>query len=68
MKAINILSSIFFKNGGHRLEIFCNENNLSSVNLAKRLGYHLDGTMREYEFMDGEYQGIAIYSLLKNDC
>lgn len=66
-RAITALSDLFFENGGHRLEIFCNENNMGSVNLAKRLGYHLDGIMREYEFIDDQFQGVAIYSKIKGE-
>lgn len=60
--ALSVLEDLFFKQGGHRLEIFCNENNHSSCALAKRLGYTLDGILREYEFLDDVYQGIAVYS------
>lgn len=65
VRAITLLSDLFFENGGHRLEIFCNENNIGSVNLAKRLSYHLDGVMREYEFINDQFQGVAIYSKIK---
>ncbi len=66
-KALTSLTNIFFDNGGHRTEIFCNENNVRSVGVAQRLGYHLDGVMREYELIDGQYEGIAIYSKIKED-
>ena len=61
-KAVTALEDVFFSQGGHRCEIFCNETNTKSCRTAKRLGYQLDGIMREYEFMDGSYQGVAIYS------
>lgn len=60
------LEDIFFNQGGHRCEIFCNEMNKNSRNVAKRLGYQLDGIMREYELIDGTYQGVAIYSKINS--
>jgi len=64
-KAVKALEDTFFNQGGHRCEIFCNEMNENSRRLAKRLGYQLDGIMREYEFIDGAYQGVAIYSKIR---
>ena len=61
-KAITKLENIFFEQGGHRTEIFCNEANTASCNVAKRLNYKLDGIMREYEYIDGKFHGVAIYS------
>lgn len=61
-KATKALEDIFFNQGGHRCEIFCNETNKNSRRIAERLGYQLDGIMREYELIDGVYSGVAIYS------
>ena len=60
------LENIFFNQGGHRCEIFCNEMNKSSRKVAERLGYQLDGIMREYELIDGIYSGVAIYSKINS--
>ncbi len=65
--ALTALTDIFFESGGHRVEIFCNENNSRSANVAKRLGYRLDGVMREYELIDNQFEGIAIYSKIKGE-
>ncbi len=66
-KALQILTNIFWKNGGYRAEIFCNETNLPSVAVAKRPGYHLDGVMREYERLDDRFDGIAVYSKITGE-
>ncbi len=66
-KALTALTKVFWKNGGHRVEIFCNETNLPSVAVAKRLGYHLDGVMREYECIDEHFDGVAIFSKIKGE-
>lgn len=61
-RAITKLERVFFEQGGHRTEIFCNETNTASCNVAKRLNYKLDGIMREYEYIDGKFHGVAIFS------
>ena len=61
-KATKALEDLFFKQGGHRCELFCNEMNKNSRKVAERLGYQLDGIMHEYELIDGVYNGVAIYS------
>ncbi len=66
-EVIKKLQQMFFEQGGHRCEIFCNETNKRSCAVAERLNYRLDGTMREYELMDGVYQGVRIYSKLSTD-
>ena len=65
-KATKALEESFFNQGGHRCEIFCNEMNKSSRKVAERLGYQLDGIMREYELIDGIYSGVAIYSKINS--
>ena len=66
-KAVKALEDNFFNQGGHRCEIFCNEMNKNSRKVAERLGYQLDGIMREYELIEGVYSGVAIYSKIKTD-
>ena len=66
-QVIKKLQQMFFEQGGHRCEIFCNESNKRSCAVAERLNYRLDGTMREYELMDGVYWGVRIYSKLSTD-
>lgn len=61
-KAVRALENIFFNQGGHRCEIFCNEMNKNSRKVAENLGYQLDGIMREYEVIDSVYRGVAVYS------
>ena len=65
-KAVKTLEDLFFRQGGHRCEIFCNEPNKNSRKVAERLGYQLDGIMREYELIDGVYSGVAIYSKINS--
>ena len=66
-RAIATLEKIFFEQKGHRCEIFCNETNKKSCAVAERLNYHLDGTMREYELIDGVFRGVRVYSKLSTD-
>ncbi len=65
--AIRLVADMFFKNGGHRLEIFCNTHNVSSVAVPQRLGFHLEGVLREYEQRGDVWDDVLIYSLLASD-
>lgn len=66
-KALLLLEEKFFSFGGHRLEIYANVKNEKSVALAKRLNYRRDGTLRQAEFVDGEFCDVAVFSKLKGD-
>ena len=65
--AVMLLEEKFFSEGGHRCEIFCNENNLKSRHLAEKLNYRLDGIMREYEYRHHRYEGVSVYSKIKGE-
>ncbi|HYC39150.1 MAG TPA: GNAT family protein [Chitinophagaceae bacterium] len=48
----------------HRLEAFVEAGNEASHRLLLRLGFVLEGTMRECEIRDGEFLDLGIYALL----
>ncbi len=66
-KAIQLLSKVFFENGGHRIEIFCSSGNKASIAVPVRLGFHLDGVMREYAMYNGVWEDVLIYSQLAGE-
>lgn len=66
-KSILLLEELFFKVGGHRLEIYANIQNEKSIKLAQRLNYKQDGTLRQAEFIDKKPYDVAVFSKLKND-
>jgi len=62
--AVYTLEQVLFDAGFHRLVIRCNTDNTRSSNLAKSLGYHLDGVMRHDVLVDGEFRDTMIFSKL----
>lgn len=52
----------------NRIEAFVNYGNVKSTRLLERMGFKLDGILREYEFNRGEFVNQYCYSLLKVDC
>lgn len=51
----------------NRIEAFVNVGNARSVQLLERLGFRLDGTLREYEYARGRFVDQHCFSLLKGD-
>lgn len=51
----------------NRIEGFVDSDNQNCKRVVEKLGFKLEGTMRECEFKKGKYLNINIYSKLKND-
>jgi len=51
----------------HRLIALCCTENVRSVNLAKRVGMHLDGRMRENKLIRDKYYDEYVFSILKHE-
>lgn len=51
----------------NRVEAFVNVGNARSVQILRRLGFTLDGTLREYEYARGRFVDQHCFSLLKRD-
>jgi ribosomal-protein-serine acetyltransferase len=51
----------------NRVEIHCATGNIRSCAIPKRLGFHLDGTMRESQLLNGQYVDIHVFGMLKRD-
>lgn len=50
--------------GLHRVEWITRPDNTASSNIARRLGMHLDGTLREDYFYQGTHHSSEVYSVL----
>jgi ribosomal-protein-serine acetyltransferase len=53
--------------GLNRLEIVCATANASSRAIPERLGFRLEGVLREREYLNGRHVDHAIYSLLASE-
>ena len=63
-EAVLALEQVLFAMGFHRLEIRCSSSNRRSSAVPERLGYHLDGVLRENILEQGQYSDTRIYSKL----
>lgn len=52
----------------NRVEAFVNYGNIRSTGILEKLGFKLDGILREYEYNRGKFVNQYCYSLLKSDC
>ena len=51
----------------HRVEIRCATGNLASNKIPQRLGFRLEGTLREAQLVNGIYYDLNIYGLLASE-
>ncbi|MFH0070732.1 GNAT family N-acetyltransferase [Peribacillus sp. NPDC056705] len=51
----------------NKVEIQCAKENHKSRKIPERLGLKLEGISRDAEFINGHYNDIATYSILKNE-
>ena len=67
-EAVKLIEDEAFSNLGlNRIQIRCDVRNTASANVAKRLGYKLDGTMRSFNFnrVENIFVDCYIFSKLK---
>jgi len=51
----------------NRVEIHCATGNAKSCAIPKRLGFQLEGLLREAQLLNGEYLDINVYGMLARD-
>ena len=51
----------------NRIEAFVTVGNNRSVNTLEKLGFKLEGVLREYEFVQGSYLDQVVLALLRSD-
>lgn len=57
----------FVELGLHRVEIRCATENSKSRAIPERLGFVFEGTVREAEWVNGEFVSYAVYGLLSSE-
>ncbi len=62
-----IINYLFDTMGLNRVQINCNVENLRSRAIPEKLGFTLEGTLREVEYLDGRFGDWAVYSLLRRE-
>ena len=51
----------------NKVEIQCATDNLKSRKVPEKLGFTMEGTTRDAEYINGQYNDIATYSLLREE-
>jgi len=59
-----LIDYIFQVLGLHRIEIQCAVNNIKSQKIPKRLGFQLEGTLKEAIRLDATYVDVHVFGLL----
>ena len=62
-----IINYAFSDLGINRVEVYIMMENSGSFGFIKKLGFTLEGTLREYEYFKGKHHDMAIFSLLKKE-
>ena len=63
-----MIKSGFARMGLNRIEAFVHLENIGSSNLLKKLGFQLEGIVRDKHLFRGQYYDHYCFSLLKSDC
>ncbi len=62
-----VLTHLFDELELHRVEIRCAAGNVRSAALAGRLGFTLDGTLREAHWVNGQFHDLLVFGMLRQD-
>jgi ribosomal-protein-serine acetyltransferase len=67
-RAVKLLEKEIFKSGDwHRIEIRCDVDNKASMRVPEKLGYKLDGILREEYPLNGELRSTMVWSKLEQE-
>ncbi len=66
-RAVAMLSDYAFGVGLHRLEIAARPENVSSLRVAKKLGFRDEGLRRSYLYIDGGWRDHRVFALTSDE-
>ncbi len=65
-EACRMLADYLFKvHQYHRLELLTAPENVASIRVAQKCGFSAEGTLRQSFFINGRYQDVQVFSLLR---
>ncbi|MCE1255045.1 MAG: GNAT family N-acetyltransferase [Anaerolineae bacterium] len=62
-----LLEELFINQEMQKVVICCNEDNLASSGLAKKLGFQLEGNIRQHFVVNGKIRNMLYFGLLKDE-
>jgi ribosomal-protein-serine acetyltransferase len=62
-----VVTHLFREMDLNRIAILCATGNTKSCAIPPRLGFRLEGTLREYESCSGAYLDLNVYAMLKRE-
>jgi len=65
--AVRTLETALFAAGMHRIEIKCEPTNVRSAGIPTRLGYTLEGTLRDHLTIHGQFVDSMLFAKLATD-
>ncbi len=57
----------FDKIAFNKVQICVRPSNIKSKKVIEKCGFEYEGTLRDYFFIDGKYEGRMYYSILKEE-
>lgn len=67
IEAVKAFETVCFDGGLNRLEIRCAPSNERSAGVPKKLGYRLDGHLRDNFMVNGRVQDTLVFSKIRSD-
>ncbi len=62
-----LIKELFLNQGMQKVVICCNADNLASIGMAKKLGFQLEGNLRNYYVVNGKIRNMLYFGLLKEE-
>ncbi len=66
-RAVALLTTFAFRHGIHRVEIAARPENVSSLRVAKKLGFRDEGMRRKYLYIDGDWRDHRVFALTSGE-
>lgn len=62
-----LLDYVFNERNLNRAQAYVLENNIASLKMHQKVGYQIEGTLRQSTFKNGKYRNQVLLSILKED-
>jgi ribosomal-protein-serine acetyltransferase len=62
-----LITHLFNELDLHRVEIHCAVSNVKSAAVPRRLGFELEGTLRDANYAGGRFHDLYVFGMLKQD-